>query len=237
MNLNIDVTLETPSLTSMIAEFREQLPFATALAVNRTADEAIKEARRELPSLGFHIRDPRFADFMFRQVSRATKANPEAVVGITGPKAPYFTRHVDGGVFTRDPDIFSEFFIPTTALRPDPMTVIPRAMYPANLRLLPKNTASGVLPARGRQTRKGRPMLQGKNGTFVVDSRPNGGKTVAIFQRTGPGPRDLVMLWRFTPRIDVPARLPLEQIITRVVEERFGLNLEGFLEYAISTAK
>lgn len=234
----VDLTIEGRWVAEIVGDMRKQLPFAAATAINRTADEAIAEVKRQLPALGFTIRDPRFRDFMFRQVQRATKDSPVAKVAIAGPKASVWTRHIEGGVVTTSDILFKPLFAPTSVLRPDKSAVIPRAYYPSALRLVERRTPSGVLPPKGRVNRHGRPQLQGKRRTFVIDARSAGlGRTIGVFERTGPGRRDIRELWSYMDRKTIRPRLPFDAIVSRMVADRFQINFDGFLDYALRTAK
>jgi hypothetical protein len=217
MKLDFDVTIDRgSSIAEHLAGVRAQVPFAAALAVNRTADEALRSVKDKLPSYGFHIRDRRFVDFMFKQTVRATKARPEAEIGIHGPKASIFTKHVEGVTQTTGDPLFEPLYTPTRELRPTPSAVIPRNMYPKALRLAARRDASGVLPPKGRQSRKGLPMLQGKRGAFVI---VRAGR-ITLYQRIGPNPRDTRPLWHYVKKITVPPRLPLERDIRAVVDAK-----------------
>lgn len=212
---------------------REQVPFAAALAINRTADEAML-AGKKVAAQHMVFRQQRFLDFMFRQVERASKTNLSATIGITGPKANLLTRHEEGGLFTA-PDPMQPFFIPSKMLRPTPQSEIPRAMYPKALRLMERGDVVGKLPAKGKLAHNGHVMIQGKNSTYVVTS-PDG-RQLYVFQRIGPEQRESVLLWFYKPRINVPPALHWNDTVTQVVHDRFELNFAGMMDYAMRTAK
>lgn len=230
----IEIVVDTDKATRFLTDVeKRQIPFATSLAINRTADEALAQAKRHAFSV-FTFRDKRFPQFMFKHIERSNKNKLLARVGITGPKASILTRHEKGGLFTAS-DPFKPFYIPTAELRPTKGTAIPRNMYPKALRLMERGAPSGTLPAMGKMSRTGKPMFKGKRRTFTIPS-PSG-RPIGVFQRYGSGRRHIRMLWRYVDRLNVPPRLKFEETAAKVVNERFELNFDGFLQKALQTAR
>lgn len=96
-DLRIDLEL-SPVLRSLDDLKRRQIPFATALALTRTAQHAQREVVRTLPER-FTIRSPFIARGV--RVQPATKASQEAAVYWRGPTGSRFgetlARHETGG--------------------------------------------------------------------------------------------------------------------------------------------
>src|SRR4051812_22898085 len=130
----------------------KQVAFATALAMNRTLDEAQAEERIGINER-FTLR-PRGRAFINRLVKRrredfATPQRLTARLRIEGPendldRAQILTRHEDGGTRSPsggggsiDPTYQTKglFYIPTNVIRPTFPSEVPRRLYPANLRL------------------------------------------------------------------------------------------------------
>lgn len=187
----------------------KQAAFATALAMNRTLDEA-QEAERQGIAERFTLR-PRGRAFINRLVKRrredfATATRLTARLRIEGPegdldRGQILTRHEDGGTrqptsggYSIDPAyrIKGLFFVPTPIIRPSFPSEVPRRLYPANLRLTERRDVVGKLGARTRITRHGsaadalqgraRLQVQGKERTFILNA-PNTDRPLGIFQR------------------------------------------------------
>jgi hypothetical protein len=62
-------------------------------------------------------------------------------------------------------------------------------------------------------------------------------KTWGVYQRTGPGERDVRLLWPLKPRIRIPAILRFEATARDVVERNFGLFFSQSYARALSTAR
>jgi hypothetical protein len=87
----------------------------------------------------------------------------------------------------------------------------------------------------GARARK-QQQLEGIGGTFTITSKETG-RPIGIFQRTGPGRRDMRLIWAFEPSIKIPARLDWFGIAQRTVKERFQINFDGAMAFAIKTAR
>jgi hypothetical protein len=178
----------------------KQMAFATALAMNRTIEEAQAAQRQgQYQSFLFRGTDDFFSHMVkIRPEDRARKDRLKARLRIEGPegaqqKGALLARHEAGGVMTTGAGgasvdinyrLKSMFFIPTQALRPSFANPVPRSMFPANLRLTDrKDVSGGTLPANVHRTRGGKLQLKGKQRTFVLFS--NSGQPWGVFQRIG----------------------------------------------------
>src|SRR6185437_8525203 len=152
----IDFKVEITGADSMLSEIagiRQQLPYATAIAINRTAEEVLAEGRKEILE-NFDVRVPFFdlPPVQLPAVWRATKDRPIATVAlgdnegvntIGARRVAIFSKFELGG--TKDasnPDF--PIAIPTSAIRPSPADLVPRSLYPVNLGLAPRKDASGA---------------------------------------------------------------------------------------------
>lgn len=262
------------SVTSLLTGLQRQVPFAMSVAINRTAEEVLAEGRREIRE-NFIVRVPRFdlPPVQLPAAWRATVARPIATVdlgdddggsnGIGARRRRIFTKFEYGGTKQADDPDFP-IAIPTKAIRPNPTALVPRAMYPTNLRLAPRKDADGsALAARRkgkvrtlagheakqvvaradyyaalRATRgKARDKigLQGIGGTFTMNDSQ--GKPLGVFQRIGTGHRAYRMIWAFRQRIAIPRRMDFARRGTAIINERFGVNFDGALALAIRTAR
>lgn len=246
------------SVLSMLANVREQVPFALAVAINRTAEEVLAEGRRQILA-NFTVRAPRFdlPPVQLPRAWRATKTRPIATVdlgdddggrdGIGARRKKIFTKFEYGGHKTAlDPSL--PIAIPTKVLRPSDTSVVPRGMYPTNLRLAPRLTPDGTLPSlrKGKvrslsgatlKSKKQRAELglQGVGGTFTM--KGHDGRVLGVFQRTGQGHRSYRMIWAFRQSIRIPRLTNFAARGTAIIEDRFWQNFEGALELAMRTAR
>lgn len=244
--------MDTRALTrDLTALEKDQLPFATSLAINRTALDIQRAVRTSMLS-SFTIAPDRkrFMDMMVRfdRKNYATKTNLEARIGVNDTESPaagegrdrsfILGRHETGGV-RRAPDPLRPFAIPTRALRAGAFDVPPRSLYPSSLRLVERRTPSGTLPAKSRVTKRGKIMIQGKRGTFVMDAGTGVGnpKVRGVWQRTGPGKRDIRMLWMYRDRISLRPRLRFYETGQRVIDTQFARIFERAMDEAVRTAR
>jgi hypothetical protein len=187
----------------------KQVAFATALAMNRTLDEAQALERQGIAER-FTLR-PRGRAFINRMVKRrlddfATPKRLTARLRIEGPendvdRAQILTRHEEGGTrsptsggHSIDPTYQTKglFFLPTPIIRPTFQSEVPRRLYPANLRLTERRDIVGKLNAKVRITRRGssadailgraKLQVQGKERTFILNA-PGTDRPLGIFQR------------------------------------------------------
>lgn len=171
------IQIDPTELTARLPQVaRDQLPYATAYALNLAADAAQEGVRRQAE----RVLVLRSRAWMLRLIKRrrglkgyggagddfASKTKLAATVRIEGPEGDerrgvVLWRHLSdvtaGGTRTMDAGDTADmlrgrfpFYLPTGALRPSPASVVPRAMYPRALRLAPRMTPSGVLEASRR---------------------------------------------------------------------------------------
>jgi hypothetical protein len=251
--------LDTKQWERQLVGFERQIPFVTAIALNRTVEDALARARREIAQR-FIVRVPGFIypPVQLPRVWRATKQNPTAIFalgdgdggseGIGARRSSILSKFQAGGIKSASDPLFP-IAIPTRAIRPNPRALVPQALYPKNLGLAPRRDVSGgTVPVRlkgairtldgrkiGKRARK-QQQLQGIGGTFTINSTENG-RPIGVFQRTGAGRKDVRMIWAYRQSIVIPRRLDWDGIARRTAEERWAINFEGALALAMRTAR
>jgi hypothetical protein len=239
---------------------RDQLPFAISLAVNRSAI-AGQQAERAHILQAFTVRrnpgTPQRPGAVLRTVKIekydfANKRNPTAFrISIdatrtkSGGRRDYLAKFEEGGEKTAADDMVAPIAIPSKALRPNFRDLVAAKFYPQNLRLTPKRVGGGeILPARQKVTARGVVQWKGKLRTFVLDPRfhgeARGGEgepTWGVYQRTGPGKRDIQLLWTYKHGIPIPRRLEFKATIADAVTSSFVLNFSNAYARAIATAR
>jgi len=223
--------------TFLDALYRDQVPFAASLALNQTAKD-VRAAEQQEIAANFVLRQ---ADFNLRHVRIPKFSNkaddPMSVTVEIGERGKYLQKFQAPGVKTAlDPAM--PIAIPSTNIRPGFSDLAPRALYPKNLRLVPRKGVTGILPAKRHVTARGVLQLKGKQRTFVLDPKEHFGvKTWGVYQRTGPGKQDVRLLWTFKSRIPIPKRLDFLAVGERVVNERWQENFTAAFARAIRSAR
>lgn len=259
MRIDLEVLGADAAREALEAGGRQAL-YAGMLAINRTVEEA-NAAAREQVQRAMTVRQPQFIlpPIVLPRAARATKQNLEATAALgypdvnpgdsIGARREQILRKFEyGGQKTaRDPMV--PIAIPTTAIRPSPTSVVPRALYPVNLGLTPRRSPAGDFISGGRRGKvrtlaggivrsaraRGRLQLEGIGGTYAITDET--GRPLLILQRTGRGHRDARVIWILKQRIPIPFLIPFEALATRVMEDRFEPNFAGALELALRTAK
>lgn len=215
----------------------KQHRFATAQALNQTAKD-FQAAERAGLAERFILRRPAFIN---RQVmiERGTWATKEklSVTVTDNPQRHMLSKFETGGEKTSfDPGM--PIAIPTSELRWDPRMVVPRSMYPKNLRLADRKDVIGTLARRRHVTANGVEQLKGKRRTFILDPTQHHGVTHwAIWQRFGPHREDIMMIWLLRTRVPIPRRLEWQPTAVQTMLERYPLNFRSAFIRALQTAR
>lgn len=214
----VTVNFDSTEFTRQLNDFgRNQVPFAMALALTRTQEEARDAAKQRLPSQ-FTIRNT-WVSKGFR-VQRATK---EKLIATLWHKDEYMGLQQSGGV--KLPKNAKSVAIPEGA-RPVKTATTPRSKWPGRLKrrvyIKDKSDPSTVYEFQrtGRRTR-------GKIGKHHID------------RRFGPRQKDpsLKLMYVLKKGVRVTPRLDLDGTVIKIARARMALNFKGFLEYAMRTAK
>lgn len=240
---------------------REQLPFATSLAVNWTALATQADIRKNVRG-SFILRRPTFIlnTIKIEKYDFSTKKNPTTFrvkvddgKNKRGARKDVLAKFEAGGLKVR-PDRVWPFIIPSSGLRPNVRDLVPRSMYPTALRLAPSRGVVGVsyernakgnrirlfgtLPAQQKRTKRGVLQWRGKRRTFILDPQEHFGvKTWGVYQRTGPRKEDVKLLWTYRARLPIPARLRFVQTAEESVEREFARNFARAYSRAVATAR
>ena len=217
------ISFDADRLTRELNDFgRNQVPFAMALALTRTVEEAREEARNRLPSQ-FTIRNT-WVSKGFR-VERARKDN---LVSTLWHKDAYMGLQQSGG--EKRPKAAKSVAIPHGDRFPGARGTIAgktsRSKWPGNIKrrvyLKDRSDPSTVFEFQrtGRRTR-------GKVGKHHID------------RRFGPRQKDpnLKLMYVLKRGVRVTPRLDLDGTVVKVARARMAVNFKGFLEHAMRTAK
>ena len=243
--MRIDVQFDASQLSAAVLDRARQLPFAIANAMNRTMEEAQTAVKERIRMRGFTIRSGATDRWLTNQVKinrgeRATKANLLVTLRIgSGAGAG----NVDAGSFTGKSLLAFEeaggervgaraigtggTFGPSIVvpIRTTPGEIIPRALYPINLGLVPRRQIAGGFSHA---------TLEGKRGTFAISTGAGQG---LILQRYGPGKDDVRVLFLIRQHAHVAGRHFFYDVAKRVILERFAANLAGMYAAALKTAR
>lgn len=256
--IQLDQTSLKRAIESLDDVATKHVPFAAAVTFNRTGEEVIAKARVEMPKT-FTVRSPDFVlpPQQLPASARATKKRllmevalgyPDVLPRSIGARREKIFRKFEYGGDKEARDLNFPIAIPSKELRPTKQAAIPKALYPVNLRLVPrKQPDNSILPGlrRGKVrtidgatvTKRQRKELglEGIGGTFTL--LDENGKPIGVFQRTGLGRKDLRALWWFAPRIRIPRVLNFVEMANTVIEDRLLVNWEGAMALALRTAK
>lgn len=217
--------------------YKDQIPFAASLALNQTAKDVQRAEQVQIAS-NFVLRQAAFNLRHVRIPKFSNKADrPMTVTVEIGERGAYLKKFQAPGTKTAlDPS--NPIAIPSTNIRPSFGDSPARALYPKNLRLVPRKAVTGMLPAQRHVTRHGVVQLKGKRRTFVLDPTEHRGvKTWGVYQRTGPGRGDVRLIWTYKSRIPIPRLLDFMGVGERVVAERWTENFAQAFARAIRSAK
>ncbi len=237
---------------------RKHAPYAASVMINRTLEEVMAGGREHLQSR-MKVRVPAFIlpPVQLPRAARATKTKlqGQAALGYgdvtrdnVGDRREKILRKFETGGVKEAKDPQFPIAIPTDALRPSFGDLVPRAMFPQNLRLAPKKVGSGeILPALrnglvrtlqgekiGKRARK-QQGLEGIGGTFTINDE--NGMPIGIFQRTGRGRKDVRMIWLYRRKIRIPDLMDFFEMADQIIQARALINWQGALELALRTAK
>lgn len=263
MNVSFTTNVERV-LANLDERYHKQLPFAVALALNRTAEEMQVAAQNRIRQRGFTIRSAQTDAWLTRQVminrgDRATKDRLRAAVsigmGFSSASKSLLPFLEGGGTRTSRMQIGNSgiFAAGTVAvpIRSSPMQIMPRGLYPSALGLQEVRAIDGGTYRAGRGQHSRRKvsqrvrgmLMKGSMRTFLI--KTSQGKGV-LLQREGSskgrrvqGARDpnTKALFAIVPFTRVAGRKFFFSSTLPVANARFRINLTGFLSHAIRTAK
>jgi hypothetical protein len=217
--------------------YSDQVPFAAARALNAVAKDVRAAEQGELAA-NFVLRQPQFILNSVRIQGLAKKHDePMSVTVEIGEKAGFLRKFQAPGI-KQALDPTNPIAIPSTNIRPSFSDLPPRGLYPKNLRLVPRRGVTGILGPKRHVTARGVVQLKGKQRTFVLDPKEHQGvKTWGVYQRFGPGPHDVRLLWTYKTSIPTPKRLDFVPVGQRVAAERWPVRFAEAFARAIRSAK
>ncbi len=236
----IAFSIDTQAFQDALGQHPREMIKGIITALNRLGESGYAAIRENYPR-HFQVRNRQLLDWLApRYLGREAQATPTnlSVLLTTAGRASLLSPFETGLPHTTD-RLGRLVAIPSDTgigLRAFPMQVIPRALYPVNLGLqIRRDPKQGVLYyALGRNaikrkltpertTASGKIQLQGKQGTFQVD----GPRGPIIFQRYGPGRRDVRALWFLRPSVRRPADLEFFKSVQVTVDEQAVPTIEA----------
>lgn len=258
LRTNIDVEKVMAALDDRL---KRQVPYALALALNRTAQE-VAAAARDNVRRGFRLRAPGALRFIRAAIPDprgpylATKQRPRVIMSVEsavenlGKSARYAILPMAeaGGVRVATRGLAGGKLPPglPVPVRSHPNEVIPRKLYPGALGLQEVRAVHGGLEykrggassrRRNRKEARGlamRSAFKGRHRTFIARSKAG---TPLIVQRLGKGKRNTRLLFTMRARTKVPARHFFFPTAREIIGTRMPINFEGYLALAIRTAR
>lgn len=209
---------------------RRQLPYAMKLGVNRTAEE-VQAAQSAHLGKAFTIRRPWVQQYGIKIAKGDFATKDKASVTIqVNPDADFLIKFQEGE--QKRPRDGHSLAIPIEARR-NKADIVQASQRP---RAFQFTSASSSVASRTTiyKGNKRTFMLQKPDGSGVIFQRM--GRAVKGQKRTGRDP-NLKLLYILQPSAPTPPSLEFFQIGTRVAQDRFAVNLQGMLAYAIRTAK
>lgn len=214
--MDITVKIDDRGLKQFTEAMEKQVPFATALALTRTAGQGQDRVREELPK-HFTLRN-KFTEGSIR-FKRAEKRDWPNCKAIVGTISPYLEIQEEGGDKTADGKAFA---IPKGIRRSD-KTQVSRAKWPG--KILPKNSA---IPGGGR-TKGAVNGKRSKPKPFLIREKDG----VGVYIRTDKKGK-LKRLFRLTRKtLHVKRRDWLQAPVEAIVRENLGKNFDKALDDAI----
>jgi len=213
-----------------------QIPFALSLAINNLAKDVIGAGDTSIGQ-NFVVRKAWVQDaFWMSSVSDKHQDPIKATISMKKDHALLNKFEEGGSKAARSYD--EPIAIPTAAIRPGFAGSVPLELYPKNLRLMPRRTASGTLGAKGRVMRNGMAQLQGNLRTFVIDpATMPGASKWGVWQRFGPGKHDIRRIWTYKKSIPIPRRLHFAETAQRTAEALWERRFEEAWTRAVETAR
>jgi hypothetical protein len=203
-----------PVLTQLDNVTRQQLPFATALALTRTGLDGQQAERDRLASV-FTLRRP---DFILKQGVKllppgiATKTRPSISFGIDA-KASFLEKFELG---TTKIPTRGEFLALPFDVKKNKKDLI-----------TPSNRPRAIVSRLGNKP--------GAGGVFVLRTQ-RGKLAPGIYQRTGRGGRSVKELYDFDRSAHTPRVLAFVDTFTKTAEQRWAKNFEDAFAQAVRTA-
>lgn len=222
--MDIDVDIDTAEFNRFLVRLhRDQLPFATSVAINRTAKD-FQEAQREHIHDVFTVRRKRWVDRSVKIKPFATKRRLMAKVGIHPPggdeRADILTKFESGGI--KRPQGGRSLAVPDEVKRTKTGFI--------GKRQRPK-AFDFELWGRGPEAT----VYRGRRRAFMIRYPDGEG---FIFRRTGRGAGSRMrLLYTFTPQARIDPLLEFFETAEEIIQSRFDENFADAFAHAMDTAR
>ncbi len=188
---------------------KDQVPFATALALTRTAQDCRLRGIEEMKAR-FHVRRP--FDLTVFRVNAATKDNFVASLGLTARGTAIFGKFLKDG--DKTPTKGAAIAVPT-----------PNVPEGGDRRV-----AKELWPETGTQKSASSKLARYRSlGLFRIGN--------VIFQRAGTGSHDLTPVFALTPAARIKERFGVKQWGPDTVNKNWSKNFQDAFIKAVKTAK
>ncbi len=195
--MGLQATVNIKGATRFLRSLKDQVPFATSLAINDVAKQGQAKQQDRMTTPGDVFADIRRPAFIKRSVKLkpfANKRSLKAVVAIDPPggkKNDVFSKHEKGGRHTAPGG--GRLAIPTATVRPSRSEIVPRRKRPTALR------------QRGK--------------SFIIKTR-SGKEFIALF--TGKrSNKSLQFLYLLEQEVPLAPSLEFEKTIQKVVHDKY----------------
>lgn len=212
----------SPKITSNIDKVAKafdklggQVPFATSLALNRTAEFAKSALRVEISRV-FDRPKPFVVNSIF--IKRASKTNLTARVFHSDKVSPYLKAEIEGGVRQEkrfEVKFGKDILVPTKNVKLDSYGGVSKAFIAKVL--------SQAAPLRSRTQ------------YVVVKERGRGKLEPGIYERTKDGKIRALFLIKSTARYE--QRYDMQAVAQRMVQMEFGRQFAAAMDYALGSAR
>lgn len=225
MNVEFDVRNWEGANAFVRTVFRDQIPFATSVAINRTAIAFQRDQRNRMEDI-FTIRRKRFMERSVKIKPFARKHSLEARIAIDSPggRSDIFAKFENQDF--KGPFRGRSVAVPTEHVARTPTGVIRKGWRPSEL------LDGAAQHGEGRVLKRRGDVYQGKKRTFLI-RRPGGRGT--IFQRQRGG--DVVPLYQLVPRVSLPPDLEFVETATKTVNREWDEQFARAFDSAIKTAR
>lgn len=201
--------------------YADQMPFAVATAINRTALDFQKAEREGLQERFTIRRSWVLQGVKINRGDFATKTNLEARIHVD-PARDFLVKFEEGE--TKRPISGSRLAVPDEARRTK-KGVVSKTQRPRALKFVKHGEGVKAVVYRGQKR------------TFMI-LRPGGqGEIYQRYGRRGRGGGSARRLFIFTPEAETPETLEFEATAERVVQDRFEMNFSEAFDRAVRTAR
>lgn len=198
---------------------RQQVPFALANTLSRTAEEAVDMNRSKLPGR-FTIRTGWIA-----KGYRVKHARKDSLLAVISHKDKFMVLQEEGG--TKTPTTAKSVAVPEGA-RPTPSATTPRSKWPGavlkHAGFVVHKPGFDLLFQRVQHTKRGKVRKSKRN--LALAALPNKGKD--------PNVRLMYVLKR---AVKIKPALHLVDDVKETLRTRLAINFDGFLKSAIRSAR